>query len=171
MSTIRDPLSRKCDTLEKPGDYCGIPRLGKPATAKEKQCVRFYQAALDSAHIQCSYQEELDHLHRAGELSRTDYIADRIKQIHIKYGDKALALTDELEDSYRESQQWTDEQELTYHNVAWSLRAFHSRIRLTNPRSARKPASTLSEESLGRMPTESTPDLMKRLIIPVGPAR
>ncbi len=172
MSTIREPLSRSCSTLESPADYCGIEALTKASSYSEnqRQCVRFYQAAIDSANIQCSYQEELAYIHRAGALSRTDYITDRLRQIHIKYGKRAAVLNDELEEAYRDSQQWTDEQDLTYHNVAWSLRSFRSKIRLEKPRSDRQPASEVSPESLGRMPREETPELMRKLIIPLNTA-
>lgn len=171
MSTIRDPLAHHCGTLGRAVDYCGIPRTGateKKAglSEKQKQCLRFYRATLDAANIQCNYEEEVQSLHRSGERSHTAYIADRLKQIHLKYHRRAERIAEELEDSYRGAEEWSDEQELTYHNVGWSLKAFTARVRLEAPASARKPASSVTNESLGRLPTEATPELMRKLVIP-----
>lgn len=172
MSTIRDPLAHECGTLGRAGDYCGIPRAGAPPlSAKQRQCVRFYQATLDAANIQCNYEEEVQALHRSGERSHSSYIADRLRQIHLKYHRRATRISEELEESYRGAEEWSDEQELTYHNVGWSLKAFTARVRLESPASARKPASAVTDESLGRLPTEATPELMRKLVIPAGPAK
>lgn len=169
--TIPDPLKRDCGNLETARQYCGTAaKPGQPEPVRAATpCEKLYGAALRAASIQCGYEDELAYLHRAGEYSRTDYMADRIKQIHIKYNERAAELQDYLEDTYRALPgQLSDEEELTYQNVAWSLRAFRSRIRFDRPRSARAPASDVTTESLGRAvaPEETSRDLMKRLLVP-----
>jgi hypothetical protein len=168
ITTIRDPLSRKCAALDNASNYCGNVRGDAlERNSNQNECQLFYQAALDAAHIQCSYDDQLKELHRSGALSRTDYMADRLKQIHTKFHQRASQLLDVLDEAYRESKNWTDEQELTYRNIKGSLNTFLSRVHLEKPSSTRRPASSLNEKIPDRFPTESTAEQMRNLIIPI----
>jgi|GEM_PF-5701695 len=156
--TIVNPLDRSCGTLKKPKEYCD-------ANA-EPTCLKLYGAAIRAAEIQCGYEQELDYVRRNGEHSDTPYLADRLKQIHLKYGEASDALLLELEEAYNATLEVTREQQLTYENLRNSLVDFSSRMSLTAPTTNRMPSSVYNRAIRRQKPNEErVPEIMNRLII------
>ncbi len=176
MRTIREPAARTCGTLLKPKEYCGIFDIraqdhtfaGEKAAEADPKCVRFYEAAVYAGNVLCDYESELTSLHSASELSDTPYVADRIKQIHIKYQQATEEAARELDHSYGAIKKANEQQERTYRNVAWSLGRFYERISLVKPRNSRRPASMYPDGKPEKTPENGcVPDLMNHIIVPM----